>query len=92
MAKGKTNTWLSYELLLQAIFQAINDQEEVANLIVERERTLQGKTTPHQIYCRLLPTRQIANLLLGKRIVGRGGGNANRKGPKSRMFLFLFFA
>jgi hypothetical protein len=49
MAKGKKNTGLSYELLVQGIFQAINDQEEVANLIVERDRTLQGKTTPHQI-------------------------------------------
>jgi Restriction endonuclease len=49
MAKRKKNTALSYELLVQAIFQAINDQEEVANLIVERNKTLQGKTTPHQI-------------------------------------------
>jgi Restriction endonuclease len=49
MAKEKKNTGLSYELLVQAIFQAINDQEEVANLIVERDKTLQGKTTPHQI-------------------------------------------
>jgi len=49
MAKGKKNTGLSYEILVQAIFQAINDQEEVANLIVERDKTLQGKTTPHQI-------------------------------------------
>jgi hypothetical protein len=49
MAKGKKNTGLSYELLVQAIFQAINDQEEVANLIVERDKILQGKTTPHQI-------------------------------------------
>ena len=49
MAKGKKNTGLSYELLVQGIFQAIMDQEEVANLIVERDKTLQGKTTPHQI-------------------------------------------
>jgi hypothetical protein len=49
MAKGKKNTGLSYELLVQGIFQAINDQEEVANLMVERNKTLQGKTTPHQI-------------------------------------------
>src|SRR6266481_7410028 len=26
-------------------------------------------------YCRLLPPRQIAKLLLGKRMVGRGGGD-----------------
>jgi hypothetical protein len=44
MAKGKKNTGLSYELLVQGIFQAINDQEQVANLIVERDKTLQGKT------------------------------------------------
>ena len=49
MAKGKKNTGLSYEILVQAIFQAINDQEEVANLNVERDKTLQGKTTHHQI-------------------------------------------
>jgi Restriction endonuclease len=49
MHKRKKNTGLSYDLLVQAIFQAINDQEEVANLIVERDKTLQGKTTPHQI-------------------------------------------
>lgn len=49
MAKGKKNTGLSYELLVQGIFQAINDQEEVTNLIVERNKILQGKTTPHQI-------------------------------------------
>jgi hypothetical protein len=49
MAKGKKNTGSSYELLVQGIFQAIIDQEEVANLIVERDKTLQGKTTPHQI-------------------------------------------
>jgi hypothetical protein len=49
MAKGKKNTGLSYELLVQGIFQAINDQEEVANLIIERDKILQGKTIPHQI-------------------------------------------
>jgi hypothetical protein len=32
MAKRKANTGLSYELLVRAIFQAINDQEEVARL------------------------------------------------------------
>ncbi len=49
MAKGKKNTGLSYEILVQGIFQAIIDQDEVANLLVERDKTLQGKTTPHQI-------------------------------------------
>jgi hypothetical protein len=49
MAKGKTNTGLSYEILVQGIFQAIYDQEKVANLIVERNKILQGRTTPHQI-------------------------------------------
>jgi Restriction endonuclease len=49
MAKRGKNSGTSYELLVQAIFQAIHDQQEVANLLVERNKTLQGKTTPHQI-------------------------------------------
>jgi hypothetical protein len=49
VAKSRKNTGFSYEVLVQEIFQAINDQEEVANLAVERNKNLQGKTTPHQI-------------------------------------------
>ena len=49
MGNRRDNTGKPYEILVQAIFQAIHDQEEVATLIVERNKTLQGKTTPHQI-------------------------------------------
>jgi hypothetical protein len=49
MGNRRDNTGRPYEILVQAIFQAIHDQEEVANLIVERNKTLQGRTTPHQI-------------------------------------------
>jgi hypothetical protein len=42
-------TGLSYELLVRGIFQAINDQEQVSNLTVEHNKTLQGKTITHQI-------------------------------------------
>jgi hypothetical protein len=49
MGNRRNNTGEPYEILVQAIFQAIHDQEEVATLIVERNKTLQGKTTPHQI-------------------------------------------
>jgi Restriction endonuclease len=42
-------TGRSYEAVVRAIFQAILDQEEVTNVIVEHDVTLQGKTTPHQI-------------------------------------------
>ncbi len=49
VAKSRKNTGVSYEVLVQGIFQAINDQDEVANLAVERNKTLQGITTRHQI-------------------------------------------
>src|ERR1022692_3138806 len=49
MGNRHDNTGKPYEILVQAIFQAIHDQEEVATLVVERNKTLQGKTTPHQI-------------------------------------------
>ena len=49
MGNRRDNTGKPYEILVQAIFQAIHDQEEVATLIIERNKTLQGKTTPHQI-------------------------------------------
>ena len=50
MGKNKNNTGISYEVLVQAIFQAIHDQEEVATLVVERNKTLRGKTAKkHQI-------------------------------------------
>jgi hypothetical protein len=42
-------TGQSYENLTQAIFQSILDQKEVSNITVERDVTLQGKTTTHQI-------------------------------------------
>jgi hypothetical protein len=50
MGKKRDNTGQSYEILVQAIFQAIHDQEEVATLIVERNKRLQSKTVPHQTY------------------------------------------
>jgi hypothetical protein len=43
------NTGLPYEALTQAIFQAIHKQEAVQNIRVERNVTLQGKLTTHQI-------------------------------------------
>jgi hypothetical protein len=49
MGNRRDNTGKPYEILVQAIFQAIHDQEEVATVIVGRNKTLQGRTTPHQI-------------------------------------------
>jgi len=49
MGNRRDNTGKPYEILVQGMFQAIHDQEEVATVIVERNKTLQGKTTPHQI-------------------------------------------
>jgi hypothetical protein len=49
MARKKKNTGLPYEKLVQGIFQAIHDQEEVATIKVEQNRTLQGKTVPHDV-------------------------------------------
>jgi hypothetical protein len=49
MAKKKKNTGVPYEKLVQGIFQAIHDQEEVATIIVEQNKTLQGKISTHQI-------------------------------------------
>jgi len=49
MGNRRDNTGKPYEVLVKAIFQAIHNQEEVATLIVERNKTLRGKTTPHQI-------------------------------------------
>jgi len=49
MGNRPDNTGQPYEILVQAIFQTIHDQEEVATLVVERNKTLQGKTTAHQI-------------------------------------------
>jgi hypothetical protein len=43
MGKSSDKTGLSYELLVRGIFQAIHDQEEVPNLTVEHNKTLQGK-------------------------------------------------
>jgi hypothetical protein len=49
MARTKKNTGVPYEKLVQGIFQAINDQEEVATITVEQNKTLQGKISTHQI-------------------------------------------
>jgi hypothetical protein len=49
MAKRKKNTGVPYERLVQEIFQAIHDQEQVATINVERSKTLQGKTVPHDV-------------------------------------------
>jgi Restriction endonuclease len=48
MAKKK-NTGVAYEKLVQGIFQAIHDQEEVATVTVEQNKILQGKISTHQI-------------------------------------------
>ena len=49
MAKKKKNTGIPYEKLVQGIFQAIHDQEEVATITVEQNKTLKGKISTHQI-------------------------------------------
>jgi hypothetical protein len=49
MGNKRDNTGQPYELLVQGIFQAIHDQEEVSNIIVEHNKTLKGKTITHQI-------------------------------------------
>ena len=49
MAKKKKNTGVPYEKLVQGIFQAIHDQEEVTTITVEQNKTLQGKISTHQI-------------------------------------------
>lgn len=49
MAKKKKNTGIPYEKLVRGIFQAIHDQEEVATITVEQNKTLQGKISTHQI-------------------------------------------
>jgi hypothetical protein len=47
--KKKKNTGRPYELLAQAIWQALNDQEGVANVKVQCNVTLQGNLTSHEI-------------------------------------------
>jgi len=49
MGESGKNTGVPYERLVQGIFQAIHDQDEVNNLTVERDKTLQGKISTHQI-------------------------------------------
>ena len=49
MAKTKKNTGVAYEKLVQGIFQAIHDQEEVATITVEQNKTLKGRISTHQI-------------------------------------------
>jgi Restriction endonuclease len=49
MAKKKKNTGVPYEKLVRGIFKAIHDQEEVATIAVEQNKTLKGKISTHQI-------------------------------------------
>jgi hypothetical protein len=49
VAKKRKNTGVPYEKLVQGIFQAIHDQEEVATITVEQNKTLKGKISTHQI-------------------------------------------
>ena len=49
MAKKKKNTGIPYERLVQGIFQVIHDQEDVATITVEQNKTLKGKISTHQI-------------------------------------------
>ena len=43
------NTGIPYEVLTQQIFQSLHDQDEVNNIEVKQNVTLQGKTISHQI-------------------------------------------
>lgn len=43
------NTGLPYEILTQKIFQALHDQDQIKNIKVQQNVTLQGKTLKHQI-------------------------------------------
>ena len=49
MAKKRENTGIPYEKLVQGIFQAIHDQEDVATITVEQNKTLEGKISTHQV-------------------------------------------
>src|ERR1019366_603109 len=49
MANKKKNTSIPYEKLVQGIFQVIHDQEEVATITVEQDKTLKGKISTHQV-------------------------------------------
>jgi hypothetical protein len=49
MANKKKNTGVPYEKLVHGIFQAIHDQEKVATITVEQNKTLRGKISTHQI-------------------------------------------
>lgn len=49
MAQKKKNTGIPYERLVQGIFQAIHNQDEVATITVEQNKTLRGKISTHQI-------------------------------------------
>ncbi len=49
MKKKKKNTGHPYELLAQAIWQALNDQEELTNVKVQCNVTLEGNLTSHEI-------------------------------------------
>jgi hypothetical protein len=43
MTKKKKNTGVPYEKLVQGIFQAIHDQEQVATITVEQNKTCRAK-------------------------------------------------
>jgi len=49
MGESDKNTGVPYERLVQGIFQAIHDQDQVHTIAVEHDKTLQGKTITHQI-------------------------------------------
>jgi hypothetical protein len=49
MGESDKNTGVPYERLIQGIFQAIHDQDQVNSLTIERDKTLKGKISTHQI-------------------------------------------
>jgi Restriction endonuclease len=49
MQNAGAQTWRSYELVVQGIFQLLVDQTSVHNVRVEHDVTLQGKSATHQI-------------------------------------------
>jgi hypothetical protein len=49
MAKTRKNTGLTYELVVQGIFQAIHNEKAATTIVVERNKILQGRISPHQI-------------------------------------------
>jgi hypothetical protein len=45
----RDKTGISYELLVQSIFQEIHDQEDIRTIKVEHDVDIKGLTTTHQI-------------------------------------------